>query len=128
MGQGFHSKVIFGVVLDAAATERFAALYETDAALYDRINNYLNRLSVSSSYDVAPVWFGVPFASTDNVVARINRIQDIEGGVKINDLIASFDGAKIAEAEKAMKKVVGYLGKNGFEVGSADFYLVTDYH
>lgn len=128
MGQGFHSKVIYGIVLNDEMSEKFSNLYQTDSGLSDEISNYLGKVGVSQSYEVSPVWIGFAVASTDNVVARMRKIADIEAGIKISEIPAITNSAQLRSAKKVMVKVRDYLKQKGFEVSDSDLYLVTDYH
>ena len=125
MGQGYHSKVIFGMLLTEAQSKILENLSPQQS---DHISRYFGKYGVSQSYNVRPPWFGVAFAATDELVARMNKITDFSGGIEIGQIVESCELSKVQAAQKAMGKIAVYLTKFDLQIKSPEFLLVTDYH
>ena len=121
MGQGYHSKIIYGVILSREQTLIYMDLPEAqNTELWTELDKY----NVSDSYDVTPVWFGIVLAATDEQVAERGKYLDISGGIAIDDIKDALHPTNVVED---MQKALKVLKKYNLRFSRTRLLLVTDF-
>lgn len=133
MGQGHYLKVIYGVVLDKAASKK---LYKDDEAFEDAFDASMDAAGlddVDRSYECKQEYIGIPLAANDGMDGHgMKELDELVGAVKLNEIDQKLrKGIGQKAIDKATKKWLAFsraMGEKGFTLPEdSGLYLVADY-